>query len=57
MLEEKLNQAGIEYSAVSDVDEIQARGFSAVPVLIRDGEAMEFGQAVKWVNEVINSEH
>ena len=50
VLSQKLDAAGIDYKTTLDVKEIIAQGFMSVPVLKVDNEYMDFGQAVKWVN-------
>ena len=50
VLESKLKQAGIQYDTVNDPDVIMNSGFNFAPVLVVDGDAMEFSEAVHWVN-------
>ena len=50
ILKKKLDDAGIEYNTVTDVDIMQEKGFSTMPMLEVDGEIIDFGKAVKWVN-------
>jgi hypothetical protein len=49
-LETKLKQKNIEYAECNDVGEMEKKGISSVPCLGVDGELMDFGNAVKWVN-------
>lgn len=51
VLEAKLKKAGIEYEECEDVDEMISLGFKAAPVLVVNEVALEFGDAVKWLNE------
>lgn len=51
VLETKLKQKGIEYQEITDVDEMIKLGIQAVPQLDVDGKLLNFGEAVKWVNE------
>lgn len=51
ILEKKLNEKGIEYETCKDRDVMEQRGFDFMPVLEVDGQIMNFGEAVKWVNE------
>lgn len=51
ILEKKLKDKGIEYIHVTDVEEMLSLGFKDVPKLEVDGEIMDFGNAIKWVNE------
>ncbi len=49
VLESKLNDKGLPYTVIDDMDEMVAKGFQAAPILEVNGEAMEFGEAIKWV--------
>ncbi len=49
MLKRKLDQAGITYETVSDVDEMLKLGLKSAPALGVNGEIMDFKNAVKWV--------
>lgn len=51
ILEKKLEQANIQYEAVKDKELMEQKGFDFMPVLEVDGQTMDFGKAVKWVNE------
>lgn len=51
VLEDKLNYSHIEYDVVTDIDEIEQLGVQSIPVLKVGDELMDFGTAVKWVNE------
>lgn len=50
VLEMKLKAKGITPSVVTDVDEMVAKGMTSAPALEVDGEMMNFGEAVKWLN-------
>ena len=50
VLKTKMDQKDIKYNVVSDVDLMQSKGFMNLPVLEVDGNKMEFGEAIKWVN-------
>jgi glutaredoxin len=50
VLETKLKQKNIEYVECNDVEEMEKKDISSVPCLGVDGELMDFGNAVKWVN-------
>lgn len=50
ILETKLRQKNIQYEECSDVDEMLKKGIETVPVLEVDGQLLDFGNAVKWVN-------
>ena len=51
VLETKLKQKNIEYAECNDVEEMEKKGISSVPCLDIEGDLMDFGSAVKWVNE------
>ena len=51
VLEKKLGYSGINYQLVTDEDVMIEKGFTSAPVLEVDGEVMDFGAAVRWVNE------
>ena len=50
VLEAKLQQKGIDYSIENDQDAMKEKGILSVPYLEVDDELLEFGQAIKWVN-------
>ena len=52
ILEKKMIMKGIDYFVVDDVDLMQEKGFTTLPMLEVDGETMDFGKAIKWVNGV-----
>ena len=50
VLETKLKQKNVEYSECTNIGEMARRDISSVPCLSIDGEILDFGAAVKWVN-------
>lgn len=50
-LEERLRQAEIEYTVVSDTERMLALGIAHVPVLEIDGRQMNYPAAIRWLNE------
>lgn len=50
VLEKKLGEKNIQYVAKSDVTEMTKLGIKSAPVLDIDGDMLDFGKAVKWVN-------
>ena len=50
VLTQKLDAANINYSISNNIDEIITKGFMSVPVLKVNDEYMDFGTAIKWVN-------
>lgn len=52
ILETKLNQKNVNYNVIDDTDVMVDKGFQSLPMLEVDGELMDFGDAVRWVNEL-----
>lgn len=50
VLEAKLKEKNVEYIECNDVEEMEKKKISSVPCLEIDGEIMDFGKAIKWVN-------
>lgn len=50
VLDMKLKLKGIDHSVVTDVNEMVAKGMTSAPALEVDGNLMDFGEAVKWLN-------
>lgn len=50
ILEKKLEQKNIDYEIFDDVDKMLEMGFQSVPLLEVDKKVMDFGEAVKWLN-------
>lgn len=50
VLRKKLEAANIDYSVSNDINEVVEQGFMSAPVLKVDDDYMDFGQAIKWVN-------
>lgn len=50
VLEKKLAEKGIIYSKVSDENKIIELGIMTVPLMSVDGNLMEFGEAIDWIN-------
>lgn len=51
VLETKLNAKHIDYEKFTDVQAMLKKKIVSAPMLEVDGKLMEFGEAVKWVNE------
>lgn len=51
ILETKLKQKNIQYEECTSIDEMLSKGIETVPVLEVDGQLLDFGKAVRWVNE------
>ena len=54
ILERKLDQAGVVYDVINDVDEMLKLGLKSAPALSVDGEIMEFKNAIKWVADAVS---
>ncbi|MBR4591321.1 MAG: hypothetical protein IKO36_11805 [Bacteroidaceae bacterium] len=52
VLKKKLSSSGIEYTLVTDINEMKEKGFMSAPMLEVDGEIMDFKKAVEWVKGV-----
>ena len=52
ILETKLQSKGIYYTKNTSVDEMTKLGFTNVPMLEVDNGYLDFGEAVRWINEV-----
>lgn len=51
VLKMKLDQKGIQYNNVTDVEVMKAKGFVEAPKLEVDGVVMNFKEAVEWIKE------
>lgn len=49
ILQTKLDDKGLEYEKSDNMQELIDLGFKTVPVLEVDGEYMDFGKAMKWI--------
>ena len=52
VLEAKLKEKDVKYIECNDVEEMEKKKISSVPCLEIDGEIMDFGKAIKWVNSL-----
>lgn len=50
-LEERLREAEIEYTVVSDTEQILALGITRVPILEINGQKLNYPAAIRWLNE------
>ena len=53
VLKSKLDEAGIQYELVTDVDAILDKGFTVAPVMETDEKSMMFRDAIKWINDLM----
>ena len=51
ILEEKLDDKGIDYTIVTDIEEMSKLNIMSVPVLKIDDRLLPFKEANDWVNE------
>ena len=52
VLHKKLSDKQIAFEEINDVSTMEQKGITQVPILDVDGNIMDFGAAVKWVNEI-----
>lgn len=52
VLESKLQNKGVYYTKNTSISEIKKLGFTTAPILNVDDKYLEFGEAIKWVNNV-----
>jgi len=52
ILQNKLDEKGILYDKSDDIQELISLGFKTVPMLKLDGEYLDFGRAIKWVQDM-----
>lgn len=51
VLTKKLEQKGIAYEHIDDINAMTRLGIMEVPILSVDGELMDFQTAIGWVNK------
>lgn len=49
VLKMKLDQKGIEYATINDIEIMKVKGFNEAPKLEVDGVIMGFKEAVEWL--------
>lgn len=52
VLESKLKAKKVDFEECRDIEIMQEKGFENAPMLEVDGVAMNFGEAVKWINNL-----
>ena len=52
ILQQKLDEKGVMYEKVSDVEIMKQKGFMSVPMLEVDGNIMNYLEAINWVKEI-----
>lgn len=53
-LKTRLDEQGIQYEDVTDIELMKAKGFTSAPKLEVDGVIMDFKMAINWVKEQSN---
>lgn len=51
VLKSKLDQKGIKYENISDIELMKEKGFTEAPKLEVNGVVMNFKEAVSWIGE------
>ena len=51
VIKTKLDQKGIQYENINDIEIMKAKGFTEAPKLEVDGVVYDFKDAVKWIGE------
>lgn len=51
VLKMKLDQKGVVYDTVNDIEVMKAKGFNEAPKLEVNGVVMGFKEAVEWIKE------
>ena len=52
ILKEKLDNKNINYSICNDVDIMKEKHILSVPILEINGELLQYGKAIKWINNL-----
>ena len=52
ILSKKLDDKNLEYEKIEDFQEIIEKGFKSLPILKVGEDYLDFGKAIKYVNEV-----
>lgn len=50
VLAKKMEQKGIEYKEINDIDVMLTKGIKAAPALEIDGEILDYMSSMIWVN-------
>lgn len=50
VLAKKMEQKGIEYKEINDINVMLSKGIKTAPALEINGKVMDFSESVKWVN-------
>lgn len=52
ILKEKMKNKGVDFVENRDIEEMEKLGIMSVPVLRKDGELLDFGKAISWINSL-----
>ena len=52
ILKEKLDNKNINYNICNDINYMKEKHILSVPVLEINGELLQYGKAIKWVNNL-----
>ena len=52
ILAQKLKDKNVEFEEVNDIEIMEEKGIRVAPMMELDGEMMDYGAAVKWVNNL-----
>ena len=52
VLKKKLEQKGVDYEEVNDIEIMEQKGYLTVPVLEVDGKSIDFNDAIDWINSL-----
>lgn len=53
ILQQKLDEKGVMYEKVSDVEIMKQKGFMSVPMLEVDGKIMTYLEAINWIRRMV----
>ena len=52
VLESKMKAKNVAFEECRDIEIMQEKGFKSAPMLDVDGDVMNSGEAVKWINNL-----
>ena len=52
ILEKKLDEKGVRYEKITNIDVMKTKGFRLVPMLEIGTELFDFGKAIRYVNDL-----
>ena len=51
-----MNEKNIQYEITTDINEMTNLGFNSAPMLDVEGKVLDYGKAIKWVNNYVMGE-